>query len=257
MLCRAASSAVRALRLFKQSNHVLRPAPAIPVRSFAMGMAAAKISAEDVAKASALDVVHTTSIVVSVKHNVPGALLRILSPFHHHSISISKIESRPSRSPSWDFDFLMTFEGSKDDPSVKSCISVISQHCHSLTILGSHHTPWFPRTINDLDRYADRKLEYGGDLEEDHPGFVDPIYRARRSEITENAVKHRSGMQLPHVKCVLGAAHVARSSASYSRYRLQLHCIGDRNMGCCLRQSDGSGALSCLPRVPVHFACHA
>jgi hypothetical protein len=196
MLCRVASSAFRALRLVKH-------APAIPLRSFAMGMAAKKSSAEDVAKASALDVVHTTSIVVSVKHNVPGALLRILSPFHHHSISISKIESRPSRSPSWDFDFLMTFEGSKDDPSVKSCISSISQHCHSLTILGSHHTPWFPRTIKDLDRYADRKLEYGGDLEEDHPGFVDPLYRARRSEITQNAVKHRSGMQLPHVKCVL------------------------------------------------------
>jgi hypothetical protein len=160
-------------------------------------------SAEDVAKAAAHEIMHTTSIVVSVKHNVPGALLRILQPFHQHGISISKIESRPSRSPSWDFDFLMTFEGSKEDVGVKSTLSLISQYCHSLTVLGSHRTPWFPRTIKDLDRYADRKLEYGGTLEEDHPGFVDPAYRARRAEITQNAVKYRTGAQLPHVKFVI------------------------------------------------------
>lgn len=212
MLCRFATTATRALRL---RDHALLRLPAVPVRAFAMGMAAKKpSSAEDVAKAAAHEVVHTTSIVVSVKDNVPGALLRILQPFHQHGINISKIESRPSRSPSWDFDFLMTFEGSKEEPLVKSTMSVISQYCHSLTVLGSHRTPWFPRTLHDLDRYADRKLEYGGDLEEDHPGFVDPTYRARRSDITQNAVKYRTGAQLPHVKCVLAHAESAAAPSS-------------------------------------------
>jgi hypothetical protein len=203
MLRRFTSSVARALQL----GDYMRLARAVPVRPFTMGMAAKRSSsAEDIAKAAAHEIIHTTSIVVSVKHNVPGALLRILQPFQQHGISISKIESRPSRSPSWDFDFLMTFEGNKEDAGVKSTLSQISQYCHSLTVLGSHHTPWFPRTIKDLDRYADRKLEYGGTLEEDHPGFVDPIYRARRAEITQNAVSYRTGAQLPHVKCVLCCA---------------------------------------------------
>jgi hypothetical protein len=197
-MLRRFASMTSAMRSLPSSHHLLR---AIPARAFAMGMAAKQSSsAEDVAKAAAHEVIHTTSIVVSVKHNVPGALLRVLQPFHQHGISISKIESRPSKSPSWDFDFLMTFEGSKEDLSVKSSLSLISQYCHSLTVLGTHRTPWFPRTIKDLDRYADRKLEYGGTLEEDHPGFIDPAYRTRRSEITQNAVKYRSGAQLPHVK---------------------------------------------------------
>lgn len=193
----------RATRTLRSHHRLFLCLPVVPVRAFTMGMSAKKSSsAEDVAKASAHDVTTTTSVVVSVKHNVPGALLRILQPFHQHGVNISKIESRPSKSPSWDFDFLMTFEGSKDDSLVKTTMSAISQYCHSLTVLGSHRTPWFPRTISDLDRYADRKLEYGGDLEEDHPGFVDPLYRARRSEITQNAVQYRAGAQLPHVKYI-------------------------------------------------------
>jgi hypothetical protein len=208
---------------------------ATPVRALAMGagMAATKSSsAEDVAKAASHGIMHTTSIVVSVKHNVPGALLRILQPFSQHGISISKIESRPSKSPSWDFDFLMTFEGSKDDANVKSTMSLISQYCHSLTVLGSHHTPWFPRTLQDLDRYADRKLEYGGDLGEDHPGFVDPTYRVRRSEITQNAVKYRTGAQLPRVEYVCCSCRPC--FLRFSQHLSQLYRFGDSDVGCCI-----------------------
>ncbi len=252
MLFRVASSAARTLLSCDLSPRHVR---AMPVRALTMGMAAKKSSsAEDIAKAAAHDVLHTTSIVVSVKHNVPGALLRILQPFCQHGISISKIESRPSKSPSWDFDFLMTFEGSKDDSNVKTTMSHISQYCHSLTVLGSHHTPWFPRTLQDLDRYADRKLEYGGDLGEDHPGFVDPAYRARRSHITQNAVTYRTGAQLPRVECVRCCW---RRFGCVSPYLSQLHRFGDSNLGCRIRQSHGSGAHSCVPRVPVHFACNA
>jgi hypothetical protein len=203
MLHRAASSAVLALL---PCSGLANLKFVIPARSLTMGMASKKsTSAEDVAKAAAHEVLHTTSIVVSIKDNIPGALLRVLQPFHQHGISISKIESRPSRSPTWDFDFLMTFEGNKDDSIVKSTMSLISQYCHSLTVLGSHRTPWFPRTLQDLDRYAMRKLEYGSDVGEDHPGFVDPEYRARRSEITQNALKYRTGAQLPDVKFVCSA----------------------------------------------------
>ena len=38
--------------------------------------------------------------------------------------------------------------------------------------------------MSDLDTFASKTLEYGGELSADHPGFTDPVYRRRRAEIT-------------------------------------------------------------------------
>ena len=52
--------------------------------------------------------------------------------------------------------------------------------------------PWFPRKLADLDTFAEKTLEYGGELEADHPGFTDAAYRARRAEITSIARTFRT-----------------------------------------------------------------
>lgn len=49
---------------------------------------------------------------------------------------------------------------------------------------------WFPRHISELDLIANRTLDAGTDLESDHPGFNDPVYRARREELTRLAKEH-------------------------------------------------------------------
>ena len=62
-----------------------------------------------------------------------------------------------------------------------------------------HTAPWFPRRLSDLDQFASRCLQYGAELDANHPGFSDPEYRARRAQITRNAALHKHGMRLPTV----------------------------------------------------------
>lgn len=50
---------------------------------------------------------------------------------------------------------------------------------------------WFPRHVSELDLIANRVLDAGIDLEADHPGFYDPMYRQRRQELADVAINHR------------------------------------------------------------------
>ena len=59
--------------------------------------------------------------------------------------------------------------------------------------------PRRPRSIVDLDEFADRVLDAGEDLNADHPGFTDPVYRERRKYFANIAIKYRHGKPIPHV----------------------------------------------------------
>ncbi len=78
-----------------------------------------------------------TSLLVSTG-NRSGSLHNILVPFAEHGISMSHIESRPSKQGLWDYVFFIDINGHKDDESVNRALESLKKHVNWLNILGSY-----------------------------------------------------------------------------------------------------------------------
>ena len=78
-----------------------------------------------------------TSIIFSVKHEA-GALYQIVNEFHQNKINLTKIESRPNKNTSWEYNFYVDFEGHQDDPSIRDMLKRLSTNSTFLKILGSY-----------------------------------------------------------------------------------------------------------------------
>jgi len=78
-----------------------------------------------------------TSIVLSIKDRV-GALYEILKPFGDNGISLTKIESRPSKRKAWDYLFFVDLEGHRDEPKVRETLKRVGEYCEDMRILGSY-----------------------------------------------------------------------------------------------------------------------
>jgi chorismate mutase/prephenate dehydratase len=78
-----------------------------------------------------------TSIIFSCKDE-PGALFTILHEFAGRKINLSKIESRPSKTKSWEYLFFVDFDGHNQDLNCKMALSTITSKTTLLKILGSY-----------------------------------------------------------------------------------------------------------------------
>ncbi|PIE42902.1 MAG: prephenate dehydratase [Gammaproteobacteria bacterium] len=78
-----------------------------------------------------------TSILVSMR-NRPGALYRVLEPFHRHAISLTRIETRPSPNGTWAYVFYIDFEGHVDDEKVVLVLDQLAAEAVELKTLGSY-----------------------------------------------------------------------------------------------------------------------
>jgi chorismate mutase/prephenate dehydratase len=78
-----------------------------------------------------------TSILFTV-HNRPGALYELLAPLAAHHISMTRVESRPSRRGNWDYVFFVDIEGHRDDLPVTAALAEVEARASLLKILGSY-----------------------------------------------------------------------------------------------------------------------
>lgn len=78
-----------------------------------------------------------TSLLFSV-NNRPGALYRVLEPLGKHGISMTRIESRPSRRGMWDYVFFVDIEGHVQDEKVAAALRELEQAATMFKVLGSY-----------------------------------------------------------------------------------------------------------------------
>lgn len=78
-----------------------------------------------------------TSVMFAVKDQ-PGALGRALEPFEKAGISLSRIESRPSKKRPWEYYFFADFSGHAAEPTVARALGELEEVCSFTKILGSY-----------------------------------------------------------------------------------------------------------------------
>ena len=89
------------------------------------------------AVAKTAGVKYKTSLVISV-NNRPGALYDMLVPFNRANINLTRIESRPSKTKAWSYNFFVDLEGHMDDDNVSEAVSTLKDSLPSVKWLGSY-----------------------------------------------------------------------------------------------------------------------
>uniref|UniRef100_H2YZJ9 phenylalanine 4-monooxygenase n=2 Tax=Ciona savignyi TaxID=51511 RepID=H2YZJ9_CIOSA len=142
------------------------------------------------------------SLIFSVKEGV-GTLANALKIFKNRGINLTYIESRAARGGQGGYEFVVTCQ--IDNGRVDDVVGELTSDLGSKVLVMSRNkdqknaTPWFPRRIEDLDQFANQILSYGAELDSDHPGFTDAIYRARRKEFADIAFNYKHGQPIPRV----------------------------------------------------------
>lgn len=83
------------------------------------------------------NVMDKTSIMVT-SANRSGALYNLLKPVAENGLSMTRIESRPSKSGLWQYLFFIDIDGHLSEPAVAKALSEIKQQSSIMKILGSY-----------------------------------------------------------------------------------------------------------------------
>ena len=80
----------------------------------------------------------TTLLISAARTDSPGALFRLLEPLAKHSISMTRIESRPSRKRKWDYVFFIDVDGHVEREPLASALAELKDRASLYRIVGSY-----------------------------------------------------------------------------------------------------------------------
>nr|XP_014351280.1 PREDICTED: tryptophan 5-hydroxylase 2 isoform X1 [Latimeria chalumnae] len=149
-----------------------------------------------------------TSLVFSLKNEV-GGLVKALNLFQEKHVNLVHIESRKSKRRNSEVDIFVDCECKKKE--FNELVQLLKFHPDLISLTQPENIwtskqedldgfPWFPRKISELDKCSHRVLMYGSELDADHPGFKDNVYRQRRKYFVDVAMSYKYGQPIPKVE---------------------------------------------------------
>src|SRR5690606_32449842 len=78
-----------------------------------------------------------TSLILSVQ-NKAGAVHSLLAPLAKHGVSMSRFESRPARTGSWEYYFFVDIEGHAQEEKVAKALAELKDNAAYFKMLGSY-----------------------------------------------------------------------------------------------------------------------
>jgi len=142
----AVASNAEAARLASREKAACAIGPRLAAARYGLGVVAADIEDEAnnrtrFAVLGGLEPAATghdgTSLVMSAP-NRPGAVHALLEPFARHGVSMSRLESRPTRLGQWEYYFYVDLEGHASDAPVAAALGELEKLAPFLKILGSY-----------------------------------------------------------------------------------------------------------------------
>ncbi|MFW5427475.1 MAG: prephenate dehydratase [Methylophagaceae bacterium] len=78
-----------------------------------------------------------TTLMISTK-NRAGALYHLLAPLEKNGLSMTRIESRPSRNANWEYYFFMDIDGHIQEENVAKALKELEEQAELMRVLGSY-----------------------------------------------------------------------------------------------------------------------
>eukprot|EP00069_Balaena_mysticetus_P005823 bmy_05027T0 len=162
------------------------------------------------------------NLLFTLRATKPPALSRAMKVFETFEAQIHHLETRPAQKPRAGGPHLEYFLRCEvPSAALPTLLSSLRRVAEDVRGAGenkggpSHHSPtpnpvllpsflrevlWFPRKVSELDKCHHLVTKFDPDLDLDHPGFSDQVYRQRRKLIAEIAFQYKQGDPIPHVE---------------------------------------------------------
>ncbi|KAI9587503.1 tyrosine 3-monooxygenase [Glossina fuscipes] len=143
------------------------------------------------------------AIIVRLKDGI-ASLGRILKAVETYHGTVQHVESRQSRDQGVDHDVLIKLNMTRGN--LLQLIRSLRQSgsFSGINLLAENNisvkSPWFPKHASELDNCNHLMTKYEPDLDMNHPGFADKVYRQRRKDIAEIAFAYKYGDPIPHIE---------------------------------------------------------
>ncbi|XP_065208107.1 tyrosine 3-monooxygenase [Planococcus citri] len=167
------------------------------------GLTEEEVLIENSVTPETIETIQRTTLLLRMKDGI-ASLANILKIVENGRGVIAHLESRPSKQPGAQFDVLAKIDISRKDLLILMRSLRQSSILAEVTILTDNKInvkdPWFPRHAKDLDNCNHLMTKYEPELDMNHPGFSDKLYRARRKEIANIAFNYKYGEPIPRIQ---------------------------------------------------------